>query len=102
MNTPKNIAEKISEISAVADQFPGVVIIHNVRDQFGKVEYISDRGVKNLGLSVEKIKSLGADYHKKFFNEEDAKEYVPKMYNLIQRNNEDEVFFFFSAGASLR
>lgn len=95
MNTLKNIAKKISEISAVADQFPGIVIIHNVRDQFGKVEYISDRGVKKLGLSVEKIKNLGADYHKEFFNEEDAKEYVPKMYNLIQRNNEDEVFSFF-------
>jgi len=96
MNIPKQtIAEKISEISAVADQFPGVVIIHNVRDQFGKVEYISERGVKGLGLSSEKIKNLGADYHKKFFNEEDVKDYVPKLYNLIQENNEDEMFSFF-------
>ncbi|PBQ32071.1 helix-turn-helix transcriptional regulator [Sphingobacteriaceae bacterium] len=91
----KKIENKISEISAVADQFPGVVIIHNVRDQFGRVEYISERGVKSLGLSIEKIKNLGADYHKKFFNEEDAKDYVPKMYDLIQKNEEDEIFSFF-------
>lgn len=95
MNDEQLIQEKVREISLVADQFPGVVIVHNVHNEFGKVEFISALGTRKLGLSVDTIRELGTEYHKRFFNEEDAKDYVPKMYDMIQRNNPEEIFSFF-------
>ncbi|WP_242929300.1 helix-turn-helix domain-containing protein [Pontibacter vulgaris] len=88
------IEQKISEIAAVAESLPGVVIIHNLQKELA-VEYISPRGTRELGLSVDEIRRLGPDYHTRFFNPEDAKDYIPKVIGLVERNNDDEIVSFF-------
>lgn len=93
--TQKLIAQKIKEIEPAANQFPGVVIIHNIQANFNKIEYMSPRGANILGISLEELKSLGADYHVRFFNEEDAKDYVPKMIEMVKLNDENAIYSFF-------
>jgi DNA-binding CsgD family transcriptional regulator len=88
------VEKKISEIAAVADSLPGVVIIHNLQKDLA-VEYISPRGERELGLSVEEIQKLGAEYHTRFFNPEDANDYIPKIVGMLERNQEDEIVSFF-------
>ncbi|WP_224998532.1 helix-turn-helix transcriptional regulator [Cesiribacter sp. SM1] len=87
------IDSKIAEIAVVADCLPAVVIIHNIRTL--SVEYMSPKGLKQLGLSLEEVKAMGTEYHTKFFNPEDNKEYVPKIVGLLERNNGDESISFF-------
>lgn len=89
----RKIEEKIAEIDAVAEEFPCVIIVHNIRSQ--GVEYMSPRGRRILGVSLEELKNMGKDYHDRFFNPEDAKEYVPRLFAMVERNNSDEIISFF-------
>ncbi|AHM62686.1 response regulator containing a CheY-like receiver domain and an HTH DNA-binding domain [Flammeovirgaceae bacterium 311] len=89
----QKIKEKVAQVAAVAKDLPGVVIIHYISDF--SVEYISPRGEAELGLSLEAIKKLGPGYVAQFFNPEDAKEYVPKISALLERNNMEESTSFF-------
>jgi len=91
----KAITQKVGEIAQTADDFPGVIIIHNIQEKFNKVEYMSPRGAKILGVKLEELRKMGAEYYSKFFNEEDAKDYVPKMIDMVERNNENEIYSFF-------
>lgn len=92
-NQRRKISEKIAEIDAVAEDIPAVVIIHNIRNL--TVEYMSPRGRRILNVSLEELKQMGADYFTRFFNPEDARDYVPRIVDLITRNNCDEVISFF-------
>ncbi len=50
--------------------------------------WISRRGIEELGISLEEITKLTSDeYHLRYFNAEDAKDYVPKIIGLLERNN---------------
>jgi hypothetical protein len=55
------------------------------------VLYLSDRGLKNFGPTLKEVQDMGADYHTKFFNQEDAGYYVPKLMSVIKNNNNDEI-----------
>ncbi|MFD2247395.1 response regulator transcription factor [Pontibacter ruber] len=85
---------KIAEIASVSDDLPGVIIIHNLQKQL-QVEYISPRGEQQLGFTLEEIQKMGPDYHTRFFNQEDAADYVPKIMNMITRNDTQEIVSFF-------
>ena len=87
------IKKKINEIAPVADELPGVLLIHNLRKQMA-VEYISPRGERELGMSLEKIRAMGTEYYSTFFNPEDAKDYVPKVTAFIEENSDGIVSFF--------
>jgi DNA-binding CsgD family transcriptional regulator len=88
------IKQKIKDVSALADDIPGVVILHNLNDW--SVVWMSERGLKQLGASLEEVTSLScAEYHERFFNEEDAKDYVPKLFEMTQRNNLNDMVTFF-------
>lgn len=90
----KIIAKSIAEIAPIADKLPGVVIIHDLRDW--SVAWISNRGIKELGISMEEITKLTVEeYHARFFNEEDAKDYAPKVFTLMEENNLDVFTTFF-------
>jgi DNA-binding CsgD family transcriptional regulator len=89
----KRIAAKMAAIEAVADELPGVVVIHKLSDL--SVVYMSPKGVQLLGISLEEIVGMGPDYHKRFFNTEDALEYVPKIIGLLEKNNGKESVSFF-------
>jgi DNA-binding CsgD family transcriptional regulator len=94
-NLDKAIAKKINEIRNIAEEFPGVVIVHNIPANFNKIEFMSARGRNILGISEEDLKAMGAEYHTRFFNEEDAKDYVPKMLEMVKRNDENAIYSFY-------
>jgi DNA-binding CsgD family transcriptional regulator len=90
----KKMRLKIDSIAAIAEELPGVLLIHNVQKQMA-VEYISPRGEKGLNASLDEIKRMGTKYYNQYFNPEDAKEYVPRIIELLQRNDDDEIMTFF-------
>ncbi len=88
----KKIQERVDAIAAVAENFPGVIIIHTTN--LGLV-YMSPKGLRQLGVELSDLQGMNAEkYHEKFFNPEDAKDYVPKLLNLMERNSDDSVQFF--------
>ncbi len=87
------IAEKISSVHSLAQEIPGVVMIHNMRDL--TIEYMSPRGLKILGVTLQELVEMGSDYYQKFFNADETKEQVPKMIGLLERNNDDEIIALF-------
>ncbi|GAA4424084.1 hypothetical protein GCM10023188_03490 [Pontibacter saemangeumensis] len=89
----EQIRQKIDTIAAVADELPGVLLIHNLRKQLA-VEYMSPRGLQHLGVSLEQLREMGTEYHNTYFNPEDAKDYVPKVTAFIEENNDGIVSFF--------
>lgn len=88
----RKIELKIASIAAIADELPGVLIIHNAD---ALVEYISPRGEEQLGASLAEIKEMGQDYYSRYFNQEDADEYVPKILGLLKRNDPKEFVTYF-------
>jgi DNA-binding CsgD family transcriptional regulator len=90
--TLQSIEKKIKEIDSIADDIPGVIIIHNVKTT--EVEYMSPRGLSLLDTTLPELKAMGAEYHSRYFNTEESKEYVPKIFGLIERNNNEEILSF--------
>jgi DNA-binding CsgD family transcriptional regulator len=88
----EKIASEIEKIRTIENKFPGAIIIHDLE---GKVVYMSKWGREYLGTSNEELHELGFDYYARFFNAEDANEYVPKILALLERNNDDEFISFF-------
>ncbi len=89
------ILAKIKAIDAVANDFPGVIVVNNIQS-YGSVIYMSPRGLKQLGVTLRELQAVGGmDYHEKFFNPEYAQEYIPKVFELLERNNADESISFF-------
>jgi len=88
------IQDCITEIAQTADRYPGVVIIHDLRDW--SVAWMSALGLIQLGVTVDELREISSDeYHARHFNPDDAKEYVPKLSGLLERNNNDEVVTYF-------
>ncbi|MFC5272359.1 helix-turn-helix transcriptional regulator [Adhaeribacter terreus] len=84
---------KIAEIDAVAHEIPGVIIIHS-NSGMG-VEYMSQRGLDMLGVTLEELIAMGPAYYDRFFNAEEAKDYVPKIIGALERNDHLEWVTFF-------
>ena len=94
MSVQKIIDAAVAEIAGVADKLPGVVIIHDLRDW--SVVWMSGPGLKALGVTLEEITSITVDeYHSRYFNHEDSKDYVPKLVGLLERNDDGEYCTFF-------
>ncbi|MEJ7779892.1 MAG: hypothetical protein WKF68_09880 [Daejeonella sp.] len=73
---------------------PAVLIIHDISNW--KVIWMSEQGLKGLNISLEEVKELEAtEYYSRFFNEEDSRDYVPKILGLLERNNDDEIITYF-------
>lgn len=88
-----DLNETIERIASIQHLIPAVVIIH---DLGGSVKWMSKMGLEQLGVSMEElINSLPDDYYSRFFNESDAKDYVPKILGLLERNNDDEIITYF-------
>ena len=94
MPVEKIIDAAVAEIAVVADKLPGVVIIHDLRDW--SVVWMSGPGLKALGVTLEEITSITVDeYHSRYFNHEDSKDYVPKLVGLLERNDDGDYCTFF-------
>ncbi|MEJ6980724.1 LuxR C-terminal-related transcriptional regulator [Pedobacter sp. P351] len=89
----EKISEKINEIHELATDFPCVIIIHHVKDF--SIEYMSPKGLSQLGISLEELRSIKSEeYHARYFNEEDSKDYVPKLRKLMEQNTDESISFF--------
>ena len=89
----KRIDKKIDELRKLEHDIPSVVIVHDLRDT--SVIYMSARGLKILGISMQELIAIGPDYHERFFNMEFAENYMPRIFGLMERNINDEVISFF-------
>lgn len=91
---PDHLKAKIEEHIPTFEQLPGVVIIHDMVD--GSVAYLSSRGLALLNTTMEEIATIPVEeYHRRHFNDEDAKDYAPKLFDLMSRNSDDEMVTFF-------
>jgi DNA-binding CsgD family transcriptional regulator len=95
INIDKAIANTVAKIAETADDYPGIVIIHNVKENFNKTEYMSPRGLKLLGVTMAELTAMGGKYFPRYFNMEDAKGYVPIMLDMVKRNKLNDVYSFF-------
>lgn len=89
----KGPAAAIEQIKVVEKSFPGAIIIYNI--QTSSVEYMSEWGISIIDTTLEQLKEMGKDYHEYFFNPEDAKDYVPRLTAMMERNNDDEFLTYF-------
>ena len=85
--------KKIESLKSFEDQCPCVFIVHDITDS--TVVYMSKWGLKNLGTTLEAIRLDMVEYHSRYFNPDDAKDYVPKILGLLERNNNDEFVTYF-------
>jgi DNA-binding CsgD family transcriptional regulator len=83
----------IEKIKAVEKYFAGAIIILNVKN--GSVVYMSEWGTDFIGTSLIELQQMGAEYHALFFNPEDAKDYLPKLLDLVERNNDEYFVSYF-------
>ena len=89
----QNIQKNLDVIREIEDTIPGVLIIHDLRDS--TIAYMSPRGLNILGITLKELIEMGQDYYTRFFNPEDVKDYGPKIFGLLERNNDDEIVSFF-------
>lgn len=90
----KKIEEKIAEIRKTADEYPGAVVIHNIQEH--TILFMSERGLAGLDQPWEKIRNIGFDeYFRRYFNPEDAKEYFPKIQEMLISPHPHEMVSFF-------
>ncbi len=87
------INKKIAEIAAFEDDIPGVIIIFSA-DDFS-VRYMSKRGRDFLGVTNEELQKMGINYHTRLLKAEDSTEYLPKLFDLLESNNNDEIISLF-------
>ena len=94
MNDEIRIKEAVAKIAATADQLPGVLTIHDLRNW--TIVYMSKMGLQSINKKIEDIVGqTSAEYHEQYFNEDDAKDYVPRIKDLLERNNNDEIVTYF-------
>ncbi|MEX2593613.1 MAG: helix-turn-helix transcriptional regulator [Anditalea sp.] len=87
------INKKIATIAAVADDLPCVIIIHNVHDF--STSYMSQRGLDELSMTLKELQGMSIkEYHENFFNPDDAKDYLPKIVDLLKRNTDESITLF--------
>ncbi len=89
----QRIAFKIREIEAFAEEVPGVIIIHHIKDL--TVAYMSPRGQRILGVDLDELIRMGPQYYERFFDPIEAEQHVPIMISLLQKNNDDEIVALF-------
>jgi DNA-binding CsgD family transcriptional regulator len=90
---PDTLEEKLNAIRKIEHLLPGVIIIHDLSDS--AVLYMSEKGKQTLCVSLEELRSMGTEYHSRYFNPEDQKDYGPKIMGLLEKNMDDELISYF-------
>jgi DNA-binding CsgD family transcriptional regulator len=89
----KKVLEQLHAVQLFETYIPAVVTIHDANDV--SLLYMSHLGTENLGVSLDDITLSFHEYHARFFNLEDANDYVPKVTGLLKRNNTNEIVTYF-------
>lgn len=87
------IDSKIAEIESYENDIPGVIIVFQASDF--AVVYMSKRGRDILKITNEELRDLGPNYHTRFFNPEESKDYAPKLIDFLRRNTNNEIISLF-------
>lgn len=87
------IFEKVKLLLLSPDEFP-VFIIHAMPTN--TVMYMSPAGLEQLGIDLAAVRALGNSYYERFFNYEDAQNYL-NQWNLFSKdiNNKGNWFTYF-------
>ncbi|MBE9461110.1 helix-turn-helix transcriptional regulator [Dyadobacter subterraneus] len=92
-HTESLISERVKAIEAIADQLPAIVIVHRIEDF--SVVYMSPKGLSLLGVSLDELKQMRAEYQHRFFNIEDSDDYWPKFKVMLSKNDMDSSISYF-------
>ncbi|WP_316735018.1 LuxR family transcriptional regulator [Pedobacter aquatilis] len=80
--------------SPTFEHVPGAVIIHDT--QKWEVAYMNNRGLEKLKLSLEEVCNLSnSEYYLRYFNHEDAQDYVPKIISFMELNREGDSLSYY-------
>ena len=93
MTDDQLVAHRIAEIAAFADEYPGAVIV--LSGDARRVLYMSARGLRELDATLPALTALGEEYYARYFNPDEAHEYVPKVVELLERNDLSHTVTFF-------
>lgn len=93
MNSQFSIHEKILPLVPGFELMPGVVIIHEVESM--SVEYMSSKGLQQLGVTLRELQEMSVQYYHKFFNFEDSEFLIERLSKLLQNGNMEEPFSYF-------
>lgn len=93
MTNAQLIDHRIAEIAAFANEFPGAVVVLNADAR--RVLYMSERGLSDLNATLPELTAMGEAYYARYFNPDEAHEYVPKVVDLLERNDLDYGVSFF-------
>lgn len=89
----EKINTKIAALHQVAHEIPGVIIVHSIPGF--RVEYMSEPGLRRLETTSDALQAMGMEYYSRYFNEEDAADYIPKIAAMVEKNDPDELVSFF-------
>jgi hypothetical protein len=89
----KKMEQQIAEVRVVEHHFPGAIIIHDLRTS--AVVYMSQWAMDTLQVTLEELQEMGPEYHTRFFNPEDSKDYAPKILGMLHRNQVGEFIYYF-------
>ena len=93
MTDEQLIDQKIAEIAATADQYPGVIIIHHITRQ--TVVYMSKLGLQLLDTTQEALEALGPAYWPTYFNPVESEEHMARVFQLMYENEAPDVHTFY-------
>ena len=91
----QKIKEKLRYFAPCAEKMPGVVVVHELLEDNFRTVYMNQRGLDQLGVSLQELKDMKEKYHERFFNNEDMEDFLEKLSRLLQKKNPDETFTFF-------
>ncbi|MBC6111131.1 response regulator transcription factor [Pedobacter fastidiosus] len=93
-NITEEMHQMIIDHQASFNLISGVVILHDIRDW--SIAFMSQRGLNELKIVEEELYLMtNEEYHARFFNADDASDYVPKIAALIQKNSDDATVSFY-------
>jgi DNA-binding CsgD family transcriptional regulator/predicted transcriptional regulator len=91
--TSDEIALKLQHLAALSEDLP-VFIIHELIND--SVVYMSEKGLAQLGTTLEEVRSIGSEYYNRFFNKEEVGHYLVQwQYFKKDPSNHDNWFTIF-------
>ncbi|MDO7874204.1 helix-turn-helix transcriptional regulator [Hymenobacter sp. ASUV-10] len=93
MTNAEIITQRVAEIAINADQQPGVIVVINLQTR--SVEYMSPRGLHLLETTMEELFAMGPAYHERFFCPNETDNYMPKIWDVMERRDFRAIVSFF-------
>ena len=88
----RDLEKKIRSFIPSAEAMPAVVIIQQL-EPFESI-YMNENGLEGLGITLQELRKIGADYLKQFFNLDDAEDFLCRLKNMLDTRNTKESFTF--------